>query len=105
MKPIIKWTGGKGRIRDKIIPKFLNFTYYIEPFFGGGAIFFELLPEKAIISDINSNLINLYLIVKENNEKFIKKLKKYQTKYLSSEDEEYRKKFFYKIREKYNKIK
>lgn len=104
MKPIIKWSGGKGRLINKIKPYFSNFTYYIEPFFGGGAIFFELLPKKAIISDINPNLINLYLIVKEHNEKFIKNLERYETKYLSYENED-RTKFYYKIREKYNKIK
>jgi len=62
MKPLIKWPGGKSREYKKIeniIPK--NIGTYIEPFFGGGGIFFNLEPRKSIINDINDNLMTFYL--------------------------------------------
>ncbi len=71
MKPLIKWPGGKSREYKKIeniIPK--NIGTYIEPFFGGGGIFFNLEPRKSIINDINDNLMTFYRFLKEENNKF-----------------------------------
>lgn len=66
MNPILKYCGGKTKeikLFKKYIPKF---DTYIEPFFGGGAIYFYLEPEKAIINDINHRLIEFYVdLVKE----------------------------------------
>lgn len=66
MKPILKYRGGKTKeikFFKKYIPKF---DTYIEPFFGGGAVYFYLEPEKAIINDINHRLIEFYVdLVKE----------------------------------------
>ncbi|MDE6486670.1 MAG: DNA adenine methylase, partial [Muribaculaceae bacterium] len=61
MKPIIKYRGGK----SKEIPQFINYIpqfegRYIEPFFGGGALYFHLEPARAIINDINTRLIDFY---------------------------------------------
>ncbi|HFU4204562.1 TPA: DNA adenine methylase [Streptococcus suis] len=60
MKPILKYRGGK----SKEIPNYINyvpkFDTYFEPFFGGGATYFYLEPQKAFISDVNSNLIDFY---------------------------------------------
>lgn len=71
MRPLIKWPGGKSReyknIED-IIPTELN--TYIEPFFGGGGIYFNLEPKKAIINDINESLMTFYKFLKEENNKF-----------------------------------
>lgn len=71
MRPLIKWPGGKSReyknIED-IIPTDLN--TYIEPFFGGGGIYFNLEPKKAIINDINESLMTFYKFLKEENNKF-----------------------------------
>ena len=67
MKPILKWPGGKHKLAEQIInifPKEYN-TYY-EPFIGGAAIFLSLEPERAVINDINSELINVYCSVSEN---------------------------------------
>ena len=61
MEPLLKYRGGKRKEIDlfiKFIPK--KFDNYIEPFFGGGALYFYLEPEKAIINDINEPLINFY---------------------------------------------
>ncbi|ODS32954.1 MAG: Modification methylase DpnIIA [Candidatus Scalindua rubra] len=54
IKPFLKWAGGKSQLLPelvKYIPK--NYNNYIEPFVGGGALFFYLYSEKAIISDLN----------------------------------------------------
>ena len=64
MKPMIKYRGGKSNeIKNffKYIPK--NYDRYIEPFFGGGALFFYLEPKRSIINDINKNLMNFYFEV------------------------------------------
>lgn len=78
-KPILKWAGGKGQMLG-ILSENLPLTYnnYIEPFFGGGALFFDLEPEKAIISDANAEIINLYKIVAEDVESLIPALAKYK---------------------------
>lgn len=63
-KPILKWAGGKQQMLDVILPKVpARYNRYIEPFFGGGALFFALRPDDAIIADSNPELINLYKIV------------------------------------------
>lgn len=65
--PFVPWTGGKRRIADQIIKYFPDhFSTYHEPFLGGGAIFFKLLPKRAILSDINPHLIDLYQQIKHS---------------------------------------
>lgn len=69
-KPFIKWAGGKYALADQIIEHFPSFSgKYIEPFLGGGGIFFSLynrgLIKQAILSDLNEDLIETYLAVKE----------------------------------------
>jgi DNA adenine methylase len=69
MKPLVKYRGGKSKEIPNLINHIPNFSgRYIEPFFGGGALFFYLEPKKAIINDINSKLISFYLGVKDNFE-------------------------------------
>lgn len=77
--PVVKWVGGKRQLLPEIkkyIPDEIS-TYY-EPFLGGGAVLFDLQPEKAIVNDINEELINLYRVVKEDAEELIEDLKKYE---------------------------
>ena len=63
---------------DYLLPKVpSSFNRYIEPFFGGGALFFALQPDKAIIADSNPELINMYKQVANNVEEVIDLLKKY----------------------------
>ncbi len=60
-RPVLKWAGGKQQLLPQLlsrIPK--TYGRYIEPFFGGGALFFALVPKKAVISDSNAEIINLY---------------------------------------------
>lgn len=75
MKPLIKYRGGKSKEIPKLekhIPQFSG--RYIEPFFGGGAMFFYLGPKKAIINDINSKLMAFYSGVKSNFKSLQKEL-------------------------------
>lgn len=64
MNPIIKWPGGKSREIDKIQPLIPEYARYVEPFFGGGALFFHLQPKKAAINDISESLIQYYNLIK-----------------------------------------
>ncbi|WP_077369584.1 DNA adenine methylase [Anaerosalibacter sp. Marseille-P3206] len=77
--PVVKWVGGKRQLLteiDKYIPS--HFSTYYEPFLGGGAVFFYLQPQKAIVNDINEELINLYKVIKDNVEELIVDLKKHK---------------------------
>lgn len=92
-RPVLKWAGGKTQMLNKLLPEIpLNYNKYIEPFFGGGALFFELSPENSVISDANPELINLYNILSNNVDELIKTLKKMENNH--SEE------FFYEIRSK-----
>lgn len=89
IKPILKWAGGKRQLIPqliKIIPK--KYNQYVEPFIGGGALYFYLNNNKAVINDSNPELINLYNEVANNPKKIITNLKKYKNN----------KEFFYKVR-------
>lgn len=79
MKPLIKWAGGKSteiKYVEKILP---NFDRYIEPFFGGGAVFFDLEPKKAVINDVSDELMTFYKLIKNGKagNEFKKELDKY----------------------------
>lgn len=74
-KPFLKWAGGKSALISeitKILPG--SYSKYIEPFVGGGALFFYLCPKKAVISDSNPELINCYRIVRDNLDELLEKL-------------------------------
>lgn len=74
-KPVLKWAGGKTQLLTEIIGEMPSkYSRYIEPFFGGGALFFNLQPESAIIADINPELVNLYQCIKQNPKKIIQYL-------------------------------
>jgi len=69
MKPLVKYRGGKSKEIPHLIKYIPHYSgRYIEPFFGGGALFFHLEPKRAIINDINSKLMTFYLGVKDNFE-------------------------------------
>ena len=77
--PVVKWVGGKRQLLteiDKYIPS--HFSTYYEPFLGGGAVFFNLQSQKAVVNDINEELINLYQVIKDNVEELIVDLKKHK---------------------------
>lgn len=64
MNSLIKWPGGKSGEIDKIIPHIPKYKRYVEPFFGGGALFFHLNPQLAVINDISSSLMEYYRLIK-----------------------------------------
>lgn len=67
MKPFLKWAGGKRWLfTPSFVERLPKFKRYIEPFVGGGAGYFSLSPEKAILSDINAELLNLYREIRKN---------------------------------------
>ena len=75
VNPILKWVGGKRQLLFEILPLLpSNYSTYVEPFVGGGAVFFELQPKKAIINDFNAELINVYKVVRDYPEELIKEL-------------------------------
>jgi DNA adenine methylase len=97
-QPFIKWVGGKRGLLAQLLEKFpKKFENYHEPFLGGGAVFFELysqglLKDKNIyLSDINSELINTYNVVKNNPNELINNLENFK--------EKHSKEFYYEIRE------
>lgn len=72
MKPFTKWTGGKRKllpILTELLPD--DFNRYYEPFIGGGALLFKLLPNDAVINDFNEELINSYLQIRDNPNELI----------------------------------
>ncbi len=101
--PFVKWAGGKAQLLPQLYalapPKF---DRYFEPFLGVGALFFYLISNKdkpftAYISDINPQLINVYVAVKDDVEKLIKLLTQHQIEYNKAPKECY-----YKLRDNYN---
>lgn len=76
--PIVKWVGGKRQLMFELLKNMPeNYNRYFEPFIGGGALFFELQPDNAYISDLNEELINLYKVVRDNVEELITDLQKH----------------------------
>ncbi|MCU0524049.1 MAG: DNA adenine methylase [Elainella sp. Prado103] len=78
-RPFLKWAGGKGQLLSQYEPFFpARFSTYYEPFLGGGAIFFRLLPAAAMLTDINPELVNVYCCVRDRTETLIKLLDRHQ---------------------------
>ena len=76
--PIVKWVGGKRQLMFELLKNMPeNYNRYFEPFIGGGALFFELQPDNAYISDMNEELINLYQVVRDNVYELIADLQKH----------------------------
>ena len=108
-KPFVKWVGGKSQLLEEIRKKYpQKIERYCEPFVGGGAVLFDILqkfqPKEILINDINKELINTYLQVKNHCEELINQLNELQTQYkkLGQED---RKVLFYETRTRYNALK
>lgn len=78
-KPVLKWAGGKTQMLGELLSKVpASYGKYIEPFVGGGALFFALNPEAAVISDSNPELINMYHQIADNVDEVISYLQKYE---------------------------
>ena len=90
VKPILKWVGGKRQLLPELRKYYsnLDFNKYIEPFFGGGSVYLDIIKihgiqkkEKSIINDINSDLINLLVNVKHDPKKIINNTNKLKSIY------------------------
>lgn len=89
--PVLKWVGGKRQLMDVIAPLIpSSLTTYYEPFIGGGAVLFNLQPKKAVINDLNPELINVYKMIKDNPNELIEALQVHES--LNCED------YFYEVR-------
>ena len=98
-KPFLKWAGGKTQLLGPVsalIPSFFN--NYFEPFLGGGAMFFYLANQNFIkngvtLSDINSDLVNVYKCLRVNPDLLLSKLIAHQKRYMQD-----RVTYYYKLR-------
>ena len=111
-RPFIKWVGGKTQLLEdikKTLPQDLSHREemtYVEPFVGGGAVLFWILQEypnitRAIINDINAELICTYRVIKSDVENLIVELTRIQSEYLAL-DEAARKNYYLSQREHFN---
>lgn len=78
MQPFLKWAGGKRWLVHQGLPSPASYERLIEPFAGGAAVFFALKPPKAVLADVNPELINLYEIVRDQPQKLLSVLSWYQ---------------------------
>lgn len=111
-KPFIKWVGGKTQLLDEVkrslpsdLEKRTGLTY-VEPFVGGGAVLFWILQEypnieRAVINDINAELICTYRVIKSNVEALIQELNRIQSEYISMGADD-RKEYFLSKRALFN---
>ena len=112
VKPFLKWAGGKGQLLPEI-EKYYPFgdkkiTKYAEPFVGGGAVLFDILSKydlkEVYISDINAELINTYLMIRDNIDALVSMLAGMQSEFVPM-DTEHRKVYYLAKRERFNDLK
>ncbi len=111
-RPFLKWAGGKTQLLDEVakrLPVELKgntITNYVEPFIGGGAVYFSLNRnfnfDTSYICDVNEELILSYRVIQKSVKKLIAELVMLQADYLSKSEEK-REEFFYEIRDEFNK--
>ncbi|MGI6349414.1 MAG: DNA adenine methylase [Eubacteriaceae bacterium] len=112
LKPFVKWVGGKGQLLKEIRKSYPiglgdNIMKYAEPFVGGGAVLFDILSryklKEVYISDINLELINTYIVIRDDVETLISKLTQLEKEYIPL-NAHARKKYYYEKRERYNQL-
>ena len=92
IQPILKWVGGKRQLIKDIVPLIQQhkISTYVEPFIGGGAILFDIQPQNAVINDFNTELINLYTVIKNEPEALINAL--------TAHSKSHNKDYYYEVR-------
>lgn len=112
VKPLLKWAGGKAQLLEEISHAYpdnfgVTIKRYVEPFVGGGAVLFNVLSQydldEVYVSDINAELINMYLMVKEHVDELVSLLSAYEKEYLALE-ENGRIKYYYNKRTEFNQL-
>ncbi|WP_139904812.1 DNA adenine methylase [Clostridium thermarum] len=111
-KPFLKWAGGKTQLLDQfdnLYPKRLKehkLKKYVEPFIGGGAVFFELNSrydfESVVLNDINSEVILTYKVIRDKVDDIIDFLSKICSDFISLDGLDKKAEFYYKVREEFN---
>ena len=111
-RPFLKWAGGKTQLLNefnKRLPEELTkgkITKYVEPFIGGGAVFFDLNQsfsfEQCSICDVNEELVVCYRVIKRSVKKLISELETLESAYLSKSDKK-RESFYYDVRDEFNR--
>ena len=97
IKPLVKWAGGKTQLLNEIIPMLpKEYNTYYEPFIGGGALYFALHPEKAVINDYNVQLINLYKQCRDNPNELLAHMDRLTEEHINSKE------YFNSVRSKFN---
>ena len=90
--PFLKWAGGKGQLLGQMAPHFpKEYRTYFEPFLGGGAVFFHLQPEKALLADLNPDLVNAFQVVRDHPAALMETLDHHAELRMSEE-------YFYEVR-------
>lgn len=112
VKPFLKWAGGKGQLLSEIARYYPfedgTITKYAEPFVGGGAVLFDIISkyklQEIYISDINAELINTYVVIRDNIDELISMLTMMQNEFFTMQTEN--RKIYYLIqRERFNFLK
>ena len=99
--PIVKWAGGKSRLLPQLsplLPSGVDLMRHVEPFVGGGALFFAQMPRRALLCDINPALIATYEAVRDQPDEVIERLQRLEQEHLRSPKGAY-----YRVRERYNR--
>ncbi len=96
--PFVKWVGGKGRLMAQLtplLPAGVERMRHVEPFVGGGAVFFARQPERAVLCDINPDLVHVYRSIRDDVESVIRALQPLAAAGHAQET-------YYGVRERYN---
>ena len=103
MKPFVKWLGGKAQLLPELKKRMPRCIHtYVEPFVGGGSLFFNLCPTNGVINDVNPKLINTYRSLRDHKEELVRSLSSYERVYNSLPTLEAKQGFYYQIRNEFN---
>src|SRR5690606_24694459 len=96
--PFVKWVGGKGRLLAQLMPLLphgVERMRHVEPFMGGGAMFFARRPERALLCDVTPELVSTYTMVRDRVEDVIAELDAHAAHHDAT--------YYYEVRERYNR--
>ena len=102
-KPFLRWPGGKAQLMPllrKRMPEYIG--TYVEPFVGGGALFYDTCPTQAVLNDANFKLVNLYINVRDHKDELVANLASYELEYNSLNSIEAKQDFYYQTRSDFN---
>ena len=96
LTPFVKWAGGKGQLTERLIERMpKEYNHYYEPFIGGGAMLLSLMPQNALINDVNAQLVNVYRQLKNDAQAVVDAIKVYESIPCTKE-------IYYEMRDRFN---